>query len=139
MAVPTGVYVLKDASVTVDATEYANQCTRARLVPETPIQTVRTLVPDGIVQDVDSPAWTFEVAALQKNDTGGLAKALRDATPGAELDIVLVPKDGLSMPQATFTILALPVTFGGDQGKFADFEAVFPVVGQPVFGTTAAS
>lgn len=139
MAVPTGVYVLKDASVTVATVEYANQCTRARLVPDTPIQTKRTLVPDGIVQDVDSPAWVFEIAALQKNDAGGLAKALRDATPGDELDIVLVPKDGLSMPQATFTILALPVVFGGDQGAWADFEASFPVVGQPVFGTTAAS
>ena len=139
MTVPTGVYVLRDASVSVEATEYANQCTRARLVPDTPIQTVRTLVPDGIVQDVDSPSWVFEVAALQKNDTGGLAKALRDATPGAQLDVILVPKDGLSMPQATFTILALPVLFGGEQGSFGDFEASFPVVGQPVFGTTAAS
>lgn len=139
MAVPTGVYVLRDASVTVDETEYNNQCTRARLVPDTPVQIKRTLVPDGIVQDVDSPAWVFEVAALQKNDAGGLAKALRDATPGTELDVVLVPKDGLSQPQASFTILAMPVVFGGEQGSFADFEASFPVVGQPVFGTTAAS
>jgi hypothetical protein len=139
MSVPTGVYVLKDASVTVDDVEYNNQCTRARLVPDTPIQTVRTLVPDGIVQDVDSPAWTFEVAALQKNGAGGLAKALRDATPGDVLEVVLVPQDGLSMPQATFNILAMPVVFGGDQGKFADFEAVFPVQGQPVFATTPAS
>lgn len=139
MSVPTGVYVLKDAAVTIDSVEYANQCTRARLTPDVPIQTKRTLVPDGIVQDVDSASWVFEVAALQKNDAGGLAKALRDATPGDELDVVLVPKDGLSMPQASFTILALPVTFGGEQGAFADFEASFPVLGQPVFGTTAAS
>ncbi len=139
MAVPTGVYVLKDASVTVEGTDYANQCTRARLVPDTPIQTRRTLVPDGIVQDVDSPAWVFEVAALQKNDAGGLAKALRDAVPGTELDIVLVPQDGLSKPKATFTILALPVIFGGEQGNWAEFEASFPVLGQPVFGTTPAS
>lgn len=139
MTAATGVYVLRDASVTIDSVEYNNQCTRARLVPDVPIQTKRTLVPDGAVSDVDSAAWTFEVAALQKNDAGGLAKALRDATPGAELDVVLVPQDGLSKPQATFTILALPVTFGGEQGSWADFEAVFPVIGSPVFGTTAAS
>ena len=139
MAAVTGVYVLRDASVKIETVEYNNQCTRARLVPDVPIQTKRTLDPDGVVQDVDSAAWTFEVAALQKNDSGGLAKALRDATPGSELDVILVPKDGLSMPNATFTILALPVVFGGDQGSWADFEAVFPVVGQPVFGTTAAS
>jgi len=139
MSVPTGVYVMKDSVITVDGNEYANQCTRSRLVPNTPIQTVRTLVPDGIVQDVDSPAWAWEVAALQKNDVNGLAKALRDATPGDLLEVVFAPLDGLSKPQATFTIVAMPVVFGGDQGSFVDFEASFPVVGQPVFGTTAAS
>jgi hypothetical protein len=134
MAAVTGVYVLKDASVSIEAIEYNNQCTRARLVPDVPIQQRRTLVPDGVVSDVDSAIWVFEVAALQKNGTGGLAKALRDAEP-----VILVPQDGLSMPQATFTILALPVVFGGDQGSWADFEASFPVIGSPVFGTTAAS
>ncbi len=132
MPVPTGVIVMKDSSVEVDGVEYANQTTRSRLVPDTPIQTKRTLVPDGIVQDVDSPAWVWQVAALQKNDTGGLAKALRDAAPGDELAVVFLPQVG-SAPQATFTVLALPVDFGGDQGAWEDFEAVFPVVGQPVF------
>ncbi len=139
MAPVTGVYVMKDSSIVIDAVEYNGQMTRGRLVPETPIQAKRVLVPDGAVQDVDSPTWTFEVAALQKNDAGGLAKALRDATPGEELLVVYAPKDGLSQPMATFTLLALPVLFGGDQGSWADFEAVFPVQGQPVFGTTAAS
>lgn len=139
MAAPTDVYVLRDALVTVDEVEYANQCTVARLVPETPIQTVRTLVPDGVVQDVDSPAWTFEITMVQKNNTGGLAKALRDAAPGDVLEIVLVPKAGLSMPQATFSALAMPAPFGGAQGAFPLAELVLPVQGQPVFGTTAAS
>jgi hypothetical protein len=139
MAVPTQVYVYKDASIEIDEVEYTNQCTRAVLIPTTPIQSVRTLVPDGQVQDVDSPMWVFGVSALQKNHTGGLAKALRSAAPGAELDVVLIPQVGLSMPQATFTIKALPVQFGGEQGKFMDFEEAFPVVGQPVFGDTPAS
>lgn len=134
---PTGVYVLKNSSITVDGVEYNNQMSRSRLVPDTPIQTKRTLVPDGIVQDVDSPAWVWQVAGLQKSDAGGLAKALRDATAGDELDVVYLPLAGSGKPEATFTILALPVDFGGDQGSWADFEAVFPVVGQPVFGTSA--
>ena len=138
MSVPTDVFVMKNSSITVDTVEYANQCTRSRLKSDTPIQTKRTLVPDGIVQDVDSPAWTWEVAALQKNTSGGLAKALRDASPGDTLDVVFAPLTGSTKPQATFTILAMPVDFGGDQGSWADFEAVFPVVGQPVFGTTGA-
>jgi hypothetical protein len=138
MSVPTGVYVMKDSSIEIDGTDYENQMTRGRLVPDTPIQTKRTLVPDGIVQDVDSPSWTFEVAALQKNDAGGLAKALRDATPGDELDVVYAPKADVGQAEATFTILALPVVFGGDQGAWAEFEAVFPVVGQPIFGTVSS-
>jgi hypothetical protein len=139
MPTPTGVYVMKDSSIEVDEVQYANQTTRSRLVPDTPIKTKRTLVPDGQVQDVDSPVWTWEVAALQKNDAGGLAKALRDAAPGDILEVVFAPLDGLSKPQATFSIIALPVVFGGEQGEWADFEAVFPVLGQPAFGTTAAS
>jgi hypothetical protein len=138
MPVPTGVYVYKDASVEIATVEYANQCTRAVLIPTTPIQSVRTLVPDGQVQDVDSPMWVFGVSALQKNDTGGLALALRTADPGDILAVELVPKAGATMPNATFNIIAMPVQFGGEQGKFLDFEEAFAVVGQPVFGTTGA-
>lgn len=137
MPAPTGAFVYKDATLTVEGTAYANQATKARLVPDTPIQSVRTLVPDGQVQDVDSPLWTFELAGLQINVTGGLAKALRDASPGDELEIVLLPQAGSSMPQATFTALAIPVPFGDEQGKFATIDTVLPVIGQPVFGTSA--
>lgn len=137
MPVAAGVYVVRDAVVTVEETEYANQCTVARLVPETPVQTLRTLVPDGAITDVDSPVWTFEVTAVQKNNTGGLAKALRAAAPGTQMDVVLTPKDLAGEDSATFTILAMPVPFGGEQGSFPTFEAAFAVVGQPVFSSVA--
>jgi hypothetical protein len=133
MAAPTGVHVLKDSSITVDDVEYANQSTVARLVPDVPIQTVRTLVPDGIIQDVDAPVWTFELTIVQKNNTGGLAKALRALTPGESVEIVLRPKDLTGEDQATFTVKALPPTFGGEQGSYPLSEMVFPVEGQPVF------
>lgn len=138
MPAPTGAHVYRNALVTVESVEYANQVTKARLVPDTPIQTVRTLVPDGAVQDIDSTVWTFELSGLQINATGGLAKALRDAA-GTELDIVLQPKAGFSQPTATFTVIALPAEFGGDQGSFLMTELELPVVGAPVFGTSAAS
>ena len=137
MPAPTGAFVVRNATVTVESVAYANQCTKARLVPDTPIQTVRTLVPDGAVQDVDSSVWTFEISGLQINIAGGLAKALRDATAGDQLDIVLAPQAGTGNAQATFVALALPVPFGDEQGKFATTEIVLPVVGQPVFGTVA--
>lgn len=139
MPAPTGAHVFRYALVTVDSVEYANQVTKARLVPDTPIQTVRTLVPDGVVQDVDSTVWTFELSGLQINIAGGLAKALRTLTPGEEVDVILQPKVGFSQPTATFTILALPAEFGGEQGSFLMTEMEFPVIGAPVFGTSAAS
>lgn len=138
MTVVAGVYVVRDAVVTVETVEYANQCNVARLVPETPVQTMRTLVPDGAIVDVDSPVWTFEVTAVQKNNTGGLAKVLRSAAPGTQLDVVLTPKDLTGEDSATFTILAMPVPFGGEQGSFPTFEAVFAVIGQPVFSSVSA-
>lgn len=137
MSAPTGAYVLRDASVKVATVEYANQCTKARLIPDTPIQTLRTLVPDGVVQDVDSTAWTFELSGVADwTNSTGLADALNDAN-GTQVEIILVPKKGTGKPQATFTIVALPVNFGGDQGGWNTFDATFPVIGAPVFGTAS--
>jgi hypothetical protein len=138
MAVAAGVYVVKDASVTIDEVEYANQVTSARLVPDVPIQTIRTLVPDGAIQDVDSAVWTFELTAVQKNNAGGLVKALRALSAGEQVEVVLAPKNLTGEDEATFTIVGLPAPFGGAQGAFPTAEMVFPVVGQPVFAAISA-
>lgn len=137
MPPPTGAHVYRNAVVTVATVAYANQVRVARLVPDTPIQSYRTLVPDGAVQDVDSPVWTLELTGLQINTTGGLAKALRVATPGAELAVVLTPHDDTDEDSAAFTVLALPPPFGGEQGSFGTIEMVLPVLGQPVFSVVA--
>ncbi len=137
MAAPTGAHVYRDATLTIDEVEYANQARIARLVPDTPIQTYRTLVPDGVVQDVDSPAWTFEVTFLQINRTGGLAKALRALPVGEIVEVVLAPHDATGEDQATFSIVVIPPPFGGEQGSFGTAEMVFPVQGQPVFAAIA--
>ena len=135
MPAPTGAHVYKNAIVTIDATEYANQLTRAELVPDQPVQTLRTLVPDGTVQDVDTPTWTFAISGLQINIAGGLAKALRDAS-GTEIEVTLQPKAGSAQATATFTIVAMTPGFGGSQGEWLQQELEMPVVGQPVFGTS---
>lgn len=137
MPAAAGAFVIKDALVTVDSVEYANQVRIGRLVPDQPIQTYRTLVPDGAQQDVDSPVWTFELTGLQINKTGGLAKALRALTPGDEVDVILAPNNKTGEDQAAFTIKALAVPFGGEQGSYAEIEMVFPVVGAPVFTAIA--
>lgn len=135
-----GAYAYKDASVTINGTDYGNQITKAQLVPETPIQTQRTLVPDGVVVDVDSPVWTFEVSGFQSiavTGTGGLSDALNNAEPGEQLDVVLTPKVGTGLKKATFTVLALPVAFGGEQGNFLMFDTVLPVSGGVTWGTAS--
>jgi hypothetical protein len=137
MAVATGVYVLRDAIVSVDGVEYNNQCTVARLVPSQNIQTLPTLVPDGVLQDVDTPTWVFEVTCVQKNNTGGLVKALRAMTIGEVVEVILAPTDLVGEDQATFDIVALKPPFGGTQGQFPTLELSFPVQGQPVFAAIA--
>lgn len=140
MPAATGyIGVLRDSLIEIGATDYANQMTRARLVPEVPTQTIRTLVPDGAITDVDSAAWTFEIAGIQKFATGGLAKALNDAEPGDILAVTWQPKkDVVGQPEYTFNVVAKPVPVGGDQGAFGTFEAVLEVVGSPVESAIAS-
>jgi hypothetical protein len=137
MTAPTGAYVVRNATVTIDSTDYANQCTKAVLTPETPIQTIRTMVPDGVVQDVDSTAWTLELSGIQDwTNSTGLADKLNDGA-GTSVTLVLVPRAGSGKPNATCTVTLLPVSFGGEQGKFATFEVKIPVTGAVTFGTVS--
>jgi len=129
-----GAHVLRNASLEVDTVEYANNVTAARLVPTTPIQQQRTLVPDGTVSDVDSATWVFNLTVLQ--GVGGLAAALRTAA-GGEVDIVYQPKIGAGQEVATFTAIAVAPDFGGEQGAYRTAEVSLPVVGAPVFSTSA--
>lgn len=137
MPAAANAFVMKNATITVDEIEYANQSRIARLVPDQPIQTYRTLVPDGAQQDVDSPAWTFELTGLQINKAGGLAAALRALAVGEQVEVVLAPRALVGDQEATFTIVAMKPQFGGEQGSYAEIEMSFPVVGEPVFATIA--
>ena len=125
--------VLKNSLFTVEGTDYANQLTRIRLVPDTPTQTIRTLVPDGSISDVDSATYTLEIAGIQKLATGGLLKLFNDTEPGTLLDVEWEPlKDTVGQPNFVFQIKSMPGPVGGDQGAFATFEMVLQVEGQPV-------
>jgi hypothetical protein len=134
MSAVTGyIGVLKNSSIEIEGTDFANQMTRSRLVPDVPGQQVRTLVPDGTVSDTDSASWTWEIAGIQKVNTGGLVTMLNAATPGTLLDVEWEPvKDTITQPHYVFQVVAQPVPIGGDQGAFAQFEAVLQVAGQPV-------
>jgi hypothetical protein len=131
MAPPVGGYVIKDTVFEVDGTDYANQCDKIRFVPDTPTQTKRTLVPDGVIQDVDSPVWTLEIAGIQDHVAGQGLAAYLNANAGNTLTVVYTPKPG--GPTVTAEVLAKSVPFGGDQGAWAVVDVELPVNGQPVF------
>lgn len=133
MPAPTGAMVYRDALVTVDGTDYTNQLRKARLVPDQSIQTYKTLVPDGVVQDTDAEVWAFEIEGLQINIAGGLAAYLRGLPNGTQVACVLQPKRGVGLPTATFTAVALRTEFGGEQGAFLTHTLSLPVVGVPTF------
>lgn len=128
----------KDAIVTIDATTYEGQVRKARLVPSQDVQTYRVSIPSGTVQDTNAATWVLELEGLQINHSNGLAKALRDAEEASDtLDVIIQPKRGSAQPTATVTITPLQIPFGGEEGKFLDFDLSFPVNGKPTWGTSA--
>lgn len=135
MPAATGAMVFRDALITVDGTDYTNQLRKGRLVPDRPIQSYRTLVPDGNVTDTDSVAYTFEIEGLQINIAGGLAAYLR-LMAGGQTTWVLQPKSGVGQAKATFTAIAIEPEFGGEQGAFLTQSLTLPVIGVPTFGTS---
>lgn len=131
MAAPLGAYVLRDATLTIEATQYANQVTSVVLTPEQETQTLRTMVPDGIVQDVDSAVWTCSINGIQDYvEAQGLARLLTDMS-GEQIDLIFAPKSG--GVTATVTVVSKAVPFGGEQGAFVTFDVELPCIGAPVF------
>lgn len=131
MAAPAGAYVLRDALFTVAGTDYANQCTSVVMTPEQETQTLKTMVPDGIVQDVDTASWTLSINGIQDMTNGqGLARYLTEHD-GEQIAIVFEPKKG--GVTATVTAVAKATPFGGEQGAFVIFDLELPMIGYPVF------
>jgi hypothetical protein len=131
MTAPAGAYVLRDALFTVGGTDYANQCTSVVMTPTQETQTLKTMVPDGIVQDVDSAVWTCSINGIQDYIAAqGLARFLTD-NAGTQISVVFEPKKGGVTASAVLVAKATP--FGGEQGAFTTFDVELPMVGAPVF------
>lgn len=131
MTAPSGAYVLRDALFKVETTDYANQCTSVVMTPNQDTQTLKTMVPDGIVQDVDTATWTCSINGIQDYVTAqGLARFLTENS-GQQVDIEFEPKKG--GVKATATCVAKAVPFGGEQGSFTTFDVELPMIGEPVF------
>lgn len=131
-------HVIKNVMFEVETVDYGNQVTKVRLVPEQSTQTLRTMVPDGVITDTDSAAWTLELAGVQDFGTGSLGAALRTAAAaGTDLDVEYQPKDGVGQDKAVFVIRPTQIPFGGDSGSFRTFDVTVPVVGQPTFSQSS--
>ena len=134
MTAYAGAFVIRNALVKFAALDMSNQCATAMLVPETPVKTMRTLVPDGVVTDVDSTVWTLQLKGLQDFESGGLAAYLL-ANNGTVVAVTVAPNNTSGKKQATVSVRLLPVAFGGDQGDWSQFDVELPVQGQPTWGT----
>jgi hypothetical protein len=124
--------VFRNPTVTIDEVAYTNQVSKARLVPDTPTQVMRTF--GGVDKDRDSTSWTLELAGHQDRGTGGLADALDDAAAAGEpIEIEIQARAGAGQDTATVSFIPVPVEFGGESGEWKAFDQTFEVVDQPVF------
>lgn len=129
-------YVMRNPTITIESVDYKNQVSKARLVPDTPIQTMRTF--GGVDQDRDTPSWTLELAGHQDRGTGGLGDALDDAVAaGGTLTVEIQGKAGTGQDKAVCEIVPVPIEFGGESGNWKSFEQTFAVIDQPVFSQSA--
>lgn len=130
MSAYASAFVLKDSLFTLGGTSFANALMSATLKPDQPVQTQRTLVPDGLVVDVDSVSWTFSIKALQshEDDEADLAAYL-NANAGEIVTAVYAPQKGTGKMKHTFQVMCVSVDIGGDQGSWAQFETELPVQG----------
>jgi len=128
-------YVIRNGLVKIATVDYSALFTKTRLVPQVSIQTFVPIVPSGVVQDVGPAVWQWEVTFSDDwTASTGLAAILAgDDVSATVLAVVMAPKAGSTLPQASFNIVAVPVGFGGDVGTFSTQDATFPVVGQPVW------
>lgn len=124
-------FVMRNSTITINSTDYQGQLKTAELTPDADSQTYKTLDPNTVLADVDSPTWTFHIAGVQDYTTAvGLARFLTD-NHGTVLTVHLEAKTG--DVSADFTAIAKAVGFGGDQGSWTEFDVELPVVGVPTF------
>lgn len=128
--------VFRNPIVKMDDVVYTSQVSKARLVPDTPTQTMVTF--GGVDKDRGTTTWTLELAGHQDRGTGGLADALDDAAAlGEPIEIEIQARSGAGQDMATVSFVPVPVEFGGEAGEWKAFDATFEVIDQPVFAQSA--
>lgn len=127
--------VMRNSLVTFGANEYTAQVTKARFVPDTQTQTLKTLVPDGVISDVDDPSWTLELEGPSDwTASQGLARYLNE-NAGTTVTVSVTPRTGGVALSCDVVLVSVP--FGGSQGEWEMFEVEMPCNGQPEFDDPA--
>lgn len=127
-------FVIRNGSYKIATVEYNSIITKAKLVPSQDVQTLMTAAPAGVIQDVGPVVWVWQVTlGADWTATTGLADIMNTAAQtGGTMAVVMAPK--LLGPNATFTIKAVAMPFGGDVGGWNTNDLEFPVEGVPTFG-----
>lgn len=132
MAYAKATVIRNPAVFKVGGTDYSAQVNKARLVPDTPVQTMRTFT--GVDKDRDTTSWTLEVSGHQDRSAGSLGAALDTAAAaGTAVTFCIQPRVGTGLDQVTGTFVPTPMEFGGEAGSWKTFEQTFEVVDQPTF------
>ena len=109
------------------------QLRSVELTPDTNIERIKTMCPDGQYSEVDEPEWTLALGYLNGNVATGDPQALADyllANKGAKTDFIFRPRAGGKGYSGQVTLLAGSI--GGSQGSYSEGSVDLPVDGQPV-------
>lgn len=132
MAFAKATVIRNPAVFKLGAVDYSAQISKARLVPDTPTQTMRTFA--GVDKDRDTTSWTLELSGHQDRTSGSLGAALDTAAAaGTAVTFCIMPRVGTGLDQVTGTLVPTPMEFGGEAGSWKEFDMTFEVVDQPTF------
>ena len=60
----SNAFIMRSSIAEFDTRDYAEELTRAELVPDTQVEQLK-LLKGNTVSDVDNPSWTFAISGIQ--------------------------------------------------------------------------
>lgn len=120
-------------------TDYACQLRSVTLTPDTNVERIKTLCPDGQFSNVDDPEWNLDLGYLMGTDpdNGSLADYLLENS-GEKVAFFFAPSAG-EEPGYQGMVTLVPGPIGGEQGSFSEQSVSLPVDGQPEPWTPSGS
>lgn len=113
-----------------DGANYKCQLRSVTLTPDTNVERIKTLCPEGQYSNVDDPEWNLDLGYLMgtDEDMGSLSDYLLE-NQGDKVPFWFAPIAG--GPGYTGETTLVPGPIGGEQGSFSEQSVSLPVDGQP--------